>query len=222
MKKITIIILITVILMNLSACLGYEVNTGEESVIKVNITSTIANKNNKSDEPIEKTVKNEKTEIIETTNRYRDEHLFGIADEEQNIETSFIKKELTLGDTFKFDGLEITFGTDVRIVIHESNSIFDMNKTKEVVRVPIAVKNIKEESNALKRWDLTFFGPQGIEIEDMSRHFSDNIKNDNIRSSVEIYYSLYFLYEGNGDYFIEFNDYGRKTEVKVPVTKEVT
>jgi YbbR domain-containing protein len=123
-------------------------------------------------------------------------------------------KQSELNKTIKFDNFEITISPNVEIFEHRG---------KDTIKIPISVKNIKSETHTLYSFLIACFDPNGVETENVSLFLDDRVKSDKIRGGATANYSLYFLYNGDGDYFIEFGGHGRnKVDVKIPITKEVT
>lgn len=126
---------------------------------------------------------------------------------------------LTLGSTFEFDGLKITFGSEVGW--EKITSEFSSDYGKDVICVPITIENISEKAHGLNIFYYTCYSPSGIELDDLSMEF----KNDlfwlgDLRSGAIADTKIYMLYEGDGDYYMEFSKgFGETIEVKIPITK---
>lgn len=116
-----------------------------------------------------------------------------------------------------FDGFEISLGLDVEVFVFEEK--YSSHNGKDLIKIPFAIKNVKGESNSLNFWEIKFFGPDGIEIDDMNYNFDDSFKSEKMRNEAEINCFLYFLYNGDGDYYVEFNDFLNKEEIKISVIK---
>jgi hypothetical protein len=126
--------------------------------------------------------------------------------------------EFTLGDTFVFDSLEITFGADYKWIVWE-NSFSDLNGS-DVVGVPITVKNLKDETHGLSMFKYTIYGSNGTKSAGGSFYIDDNIDiAGDMRSGATQEAFMYILYDGDGDYYIEFDDWRNKIEVRIPIEK---
>jgi len=126
---------------------------------------------------------------------------------------------LSFGDTFEFDDLEITF-TD-NVTWHKVDNEFSDNDGAEVFAVPVTIKNTSQETHGLNMFSYKMFGSNGTQINSMGPHFDDDINfMGDMRSGAQISGFMYFLYDGDGDYYIEFSYTSRnKVEVKIPITK---
>lgn len=122
------------------------------------------------------------------------------------------------GETFKFDDLEITIGTEIGWSTLE-NQFSDLNGS-DVVRVPVTVKNIGQETHGLNMFYYTMYGSKGTELPIVGTYFDDSTTEaGNMRPGGSQNAYFYMLYDGDGDYFIEFDDYETELEVKIPVAK---
>jgi len=113
-----------------------------------------------------------------------------------------------LGDTFQFDGssglIELTFGENITFTTVE-NQFSDLDG-ESVIIIPVTLTNIGDETGSLNMFDITVFGANGVSLDSVDAFFMD----DDIRwgndlrpgSSVESY--LHILYDGDGEYVIEF------------------
>lgn len=132
-----------------------------------------------------------------------------------------IKKDsYEVNKPFEFDELEITIGNEISFTTLD-NEFSDLNGS-DVVKVPITVKNKKDESHQLNMFYLKTFGTQGTQLDDVSSYFMDQ---DAIEFAGELMpeasYTkyLYFLYDGNGTYVIKFDNYSKKIEFKLDIQK---
>lgn len=128
------------------------------------------------------------------------------------------KKELTYGDTFTFDGFELTIYDTIEwtsIV----NKYSDYNG-KEVVLIPVHIKNLSGETGTINMFYINLFGSAGTELDSVSTYF-DNILgySGDLRDGAEADVYLAVLYDGDGDYYVEFDSFGEKVEVKLPILK---
>lgn len=93
----------------------------------------------------------------------------------------------------------------------------------EVVKVPITVTNTSDEVNGINMFYVKMYGSQGTQLDDISAYFDDDftwsIGSDALRSGATATAYCYFLYDGNGDYYISFDDYSDKVEIKLNITK---
>ncbi|MCL2438865.1 MAG: hypothetical protein FWC99_07345, partial [Coriobacteriia bacterium] len=122
---------------------------------------------------------------------------------------------------FEFDDFEITFGTAIRWITIDAS--FSDHHGAEVFQVPITVTNIGDETDGLNMFSFTQFSPDGNSQDFFSLFLVDDdvTTAGSIRpgGTQESYMS--FLYEGNGDYVVEFSVLfsNEVVEVVLPITQ---
>lgn len=131
------------------------------------------------------------------------------------IETEKDKK-YSLGETFTFDDLEITLGD--KITFTKVKNQFSEHNKKSVVKVPITVKNVKDETHSLNMFYYKRYGSQGVELDDVSAYFDDSVDYaGDLRTGASYTKYLYLLYDGDGTYAIEFDNWTTKITVEFEV-----
>lgn len=125
---------------------------------------------------------------------------------------------VALGEKFTFGGLEITFGTDISW--SKVDNQFSESNGKEVFSVPVTVKNVSDETQGLNPFFYNCFEPNGTKLDGVYTLFDDGMKLfDELRPDAEQTHPMYIIYEGDGDYVVEFDNFTDKVEVKIPVAK---
>ena len=128
------------------------------------------------------------------------------------------KKSLGLGDTFTFDDLEITLGKDLSFT--EIKNEYSEDYGKPVVRIPITVKNLKEETHGLNMFYYKAYGANGTKLSNVAIYFDDNVDfAGDLRTGASYTKYLYFLYDADGKYAIEFDNFSSKVTVEFDVKK---
>lgn len=123
-----------------------------------------------------------------------------------------------LGDTFTFDDLEITIGTEIAFAKIENE--FSEDNGKEVVKLPVTVKNIKDETHSLNMFYYKVFGATGTEANNAFAYFDDSVDEaGEIRSGGSYTKYMYFIYDTDGTYAIEFDNWSEKVTVEFEVKK---
>jgi len=126
----------------------------------------------------------------------------------------------TFGDTFIFDDLEITFGKEYQRTTVDNK--YSEHYEKDVIKFPITIKNIKNETHNLNMFYYTLFNPAGNEADTLLMIFNDDILSaGKMRSGATQNTYIHVLYEGDGDYYAEFSKLfgGDTIEVRLPVKK---
>ena len=125
-----------------------------------------------------------------------------------------------LDKTFEFDDLELTLGSDYSFkTINKSYSDY---YGKEVVKLPITVKNLSDEDKHLNMFYYTVIGPndEKVNTTTVSIYFDDACDYAGDLESGESYDKyLYFIYDGDGEYTIKFNNYTDKKTIKFKIEK---
>ncbi len=132
--------------------------------------------------------------------------------------TSSENSQYTFGSTFNFDGLQITIGTELEWTTVD-NQFSDLNGSK-VAKVPVIIKNISQETHGLNMFYFDMYSPRGSSLQSVSAYFDDSVDfaGDIRPGGVQNAY-FYLLYDGDGDYYIEFDNYTSKVEVKLPIAQ---
>lgn len=124
----------------------------------------------------------------------------------------------TLDETFKFDDLEITLGSNITFT--KINNKYSDNYNKPVIRMPVTVKNIKSETHGLNMFDYEFYGANGTKVDNASSYFDDCVDYaGDLRSGASYTKYFYFIYDGDGSYAIEFDDWDNKITVEFNIKK---
>ncbi len=142
---------------------------------------------------------------------------------ETTAEDAAKKDELTFGSTFVFDDLEITIGNAEDVTWTTIDNEFSENNGKDVIVLPVTVKNLKSESHSLNMFYYKIYGSAGTEADTASAYFSDSDIEfaGDMRSGASITSAFHIVYDGDGDYYIEFSEMlsSEKIEVKLPIAK---
>jgi len=131
--------------------------------------------------------------------------------------TEKIIKMPSYGDVIIFDDLEIVFGNDISWS-KLSNQFSDKNDM-DVFFIPIEIKNIKNETHSLNQFYYKQYGSKGTQLDSVGYYFDGEVSlSGNMRSGATIKSFMAFLYDGDGDYYVEFNTFlGKPLEVKLSV-----
>lgn len=133
-------------------------------------------------------------------------------------EESEIKNNYSLDKAFTFDDLEIIVSSKISIV--KNNDEYSDNYGKNVVKIPITVKNLKNETHSLNMFYFKIFGSKGIEVNDEADSFDDSIDYaGELRKGASYTRYFYYLYDGDGTYTIEFDDFSQKIDIDFEVKK---
>ncbi|QIK70564.1 hypothetical protein G7062_09735 [Erysipelothrix sp. HDW6C] len=135
------------------------------------------------------------------------------------------QKEPGFGSVVEFDGLEIKFNEGYEFTVLE-NQFSELNGA-EVIKIPVTVKNVSKEVNGLNSFSVDVYGPQGVTLSSVYHYFSDAEDNDvysiagikALRPDVEVSAFMHVLYDGDGDYFISFDNFLKRVEVKLNIKK---
>lgn len=128
------------------------------------------------------------------------------------------KNEYGFNETFEFDGLEITIGSEYEFTT--VNNRYSEYNNQVTIKLPITVKNISQETTGLNMFYYDIYGSQGIEVKSLNSYFDENIDDaGDLRSGASYTKYIYFLYDGNGKYDIEFDNWSEHKVVEFNITK---
>lgn len=143
-----------------------------------------------------------------------------VSSSSSNSENKTTKKKnnYTLGDTFEFDGFEITFDKNYSFVT--LNNQFSEHDGKDVVRLGATIKNNSGTTDSINMFFISYFGSNGTELDDVNYYFDENINEaGDLRDGSSYHKYFYFLYDGNGKYGIDFNNYVSKRTVEFDINR---
>lgn len=126
-------------------------------------------------------------------------------------------QDLTSVDTFIYDGIEITIGKDLKW--DTWNSEYTGFNNSDVFGVPITVKNLSDKPERFPYF--LRYTADGTRATDIGHYPSDSLQaiDANLPGASKSAY-IYYLYDGDGSYILEFNDglNGSKI-ITIPVKK---
>lgn len=126
--------------------------------------------------------------------------------------------EITFDTPFEFDGFTITLGSGIQTATLENQ--FSDKDGATVIAIPISVTNNSDETKGLNMFYYKAFGPNGTQLDDVSSYFmeTDIAFAGDARPGATIEAMLDIPYEDNGDYYISFDNFKEKIEVKLPIS----
>ncbi|MCI8518583.1 MAG: hypothetical protein HFJ51_00080 [Clostridia bacterium] len=127
-------------------------------------------------------------------------------------------KSYGLGDTITFDGLELTFDSTYSFVTLVNR--YSEYNGKSVIKLGVNVKNVSTEKNSLNMFYYNSFGSQGTQLKSVSAYFDDVIDYaGDLKSGASYKSYFYILYDGNGNYSIDFNNFSQEISVEFKIAK---
>lgn len=128
-------------------------------------------------------------------------------------------KNYNTNEYFIFDNLEVMISDKYEFTILDNK--YSPYNGKEVVVVPVIIKNLSSENHSLNLFDYTIYDPSNKEIDEVSAYFDESLYYATDLKQHESYTKyLYFLYKENGDYSIEFENQKDRIKVKFKIEKE--
>ena len=125
--------------------------------------------------------------------------------------------EPSLGSTVEFDGMAIAFGDAYGTATLDNQ--FSDHFGATVIAMPVTITNNNSKTHGLNMFAVKAFGPQGTELDSVFTYFDDDVRMmGDLRPGASSNGNLYFLYDGNGDYYLDFGFYRTDVEVKIPVS----
>ena len=128
-------------------------------------------------------------------------------------------KTHTTGENFDFDGLVLNLSDNYSFATI-SNQFSDLNG-KTAISIPITVTNNSSESKGLNMYSYKGYGANGVELEKPSAFFTTDAVDfaGDLQPGASYTKNLYFVYDGDGKYVIEFGYIGVDASVSLDVTK---
>ena len=113
--------------------------------------------------------------------------------------------EFELGETFEFDGLEITIEDNIHF--GRINDNWSDNHGDYYFSLPVTITNISDNTRGLNMFSYGFFAPDGTTISDISILFMDD--NDvawagDIQPGATLNSYMHILHVEDGEHIIEF------------------
>lgn len=137
---------------------------------------------------------------------------------EESKQSEEKSKDLTFGDTFTFDDLEITISDQINWVKLENQ--FSEKNGADVIEIPVTIKNLKDQTHGLNSFYYNFYGPDGNKLDSVFSYFDNDVFSaGDMRSGATQNTFFHLLYNGDGDYYIEFSFMSDPISVKIPITK---
>lgn len=135
------------------------------------------------------------------------------------VKNSIINERNSVNKAFEFEDLEITV-SDTYTFDTIDNSFSEYNG-RTVIVIPVTVKNIDDEENGLNMFYYNFYSPSGTRLNSVSSYFYDNSIDfaDDLQPNESYTKNFYVLYDGDGTYTIEFNNYEDQIKIELDVKK---
>ena len=129
------------------------------------------------------------------------------------------KKPTTItGSTFTFGEFEITIGNTYTFT--SINNTYSQYYCKDIVKVPVTLKNIGTTNSHLNMFYHKYYGPSTKELPKLGSYFSsDSLDYGYLDPNESQVKYLYLLYDGDGKYKIEFDNYKEEKTVYLNIKK---
>lgn len=127
-------------------------------------------------------------------------------------------EEFSFGDKFEFAGFDILIGDTIEWTTLD-NQYSDHNG-EDVIKLPINAKNTSADTQKFSFLWCKIFGANGLKQDMIQSYFKDDLRSiGDMRPEAEAQAYLYFLYDGDGDYYISLEQKSETCEIKIPVAK---
>lgn len=127
---------------------------------------------------------------------------------------------VTTGGTVTFDGFELTLGKNYSIITVDNVS--SSNYGKEVIKLPVTVKNVSATGDHLNMFYYDYYAPDGSKIDSLRNDFGsryDAIDYVHVDSGDSKLQYFYIAYSGNGKYEIKFHNYKEDKAISFTINK---
>ena len=128
-------------------------------------------------------------------------------------------KALTYGDTFEFDGFEITFLPEYDFTTID-NKFSDLDG-HDVIIYSLSLTNKSGSTKSLNMFYYKAFLPDGTQAGECSAFFmEDDITwAGEMRDGATLNSKMHVPYSEDGTYYVKFDKFATEIEVELPVTK---
>ena len=128
--------------------------------------------------------------------------------------------KVTTGGTVTFDGFELTLGKNYSIV--KVDNVSSTYYGREVIKLPVTVKNVSASSDHLNMFYYDYYAPDGSKIDSLRNYYgssADAIDYVHVDSGLSKLQYFYILYSGNGKYEIKFHNYKEDKAISFTINK---
>lgn len=128
-------------------------------------------------------------------------------------------KNINLDQTFIYENFEITVYSDYDIIDNYDDYFYDLGYDDFAVAYAVTIKNVGDESDYLSSYDVRVFDTQGLQLDMLSNYSANNhlCNYEYMRPNAQKELYIFFEYEEDGEYILEFGDYNEKYEIVLPV-----
>ena len=137
-----------------------------------------------------------------------------------NSNNNTTPNEITFGVPFEFDGLTITFGSEVTVKTLQNQ--FSSHDGATVAAVPVTVVNNSGNTHGLNMFYYSIYGPAGTKLDGVSAYFMEDDIDwaGDMRNGATLQTTMHILYVGPGDYYVEFSKPfdSKPIEVRLPLS----
>lgn len=152
-----------------------------------------------------------------SNNSYSSESSTNTSDSSENTTNTSNNKKYGLGETFTFDGFELTLDNNYSFVTLQNR--YSEKNGSTVIKLGVTVKNVSTETTSLNMFYYDLFGSQGTELDSVFAYFDEAVDDaGDLRPEASYKKYFYILYDGNGKYGIDFDNYSQKVSVEFDVT----
>ncbi len=110
-----------------------------------------------------------------------------------------------LGESFIFEGFQIKIHD--KYYITKIDNKYSTYNGKEVIKIPVTIKNITNKNNSFNIYKYKIYGPTMNELDEVAQYFNEGLfYTKDLKPNEEKTKYLYFLFDYNGKYLIKFED----------------
>lgn len=137
----------------------------------------------------------------------------------QATQTTKSGKDHAPGETFAYDGLALVVSPEYSF--DTINNQFSEYNGDTILVVPITVRNDSSDTKTLNMYAYKVYGSKGVELAKPSTYFLDDAVDfgGDLRPGAQYTKNIYAVYDGDGEYVIDFGFWGVDASVKFTVTK---
>lgn len=152
--------------------------------------------------------------VIDTIKK-AEEELNEVEHSDEQINTCY-----GFGESFIFDNLAIKFKDDYEFITVEDE--YPEYSGKSILKLPLTITNLSDEDYRLNILYYNVNNSLGTSVKNLNVYFDNNIDYANRLKSGESYTKyMYFIYENDEKYVVEFKNTDELIKVELPINKNI-
>lgn len=135
--------------------------------------------------------------------------------DEQDIQTYY-----EFDENFIFDNLAIKFNNDYEFIMIDDE--YPEYSGKSIIKLPVTITNLSNEDYKLNILYYNVSNSLGTSVKNLNIYFDNNVDYaDKLKSGESYTKYMYFIYEDDDTYIVEFKNSDELIKVELPINKNI-